>query len=117
MYLVIILILFFFLFLRITIPIKEEKLNKVEYVELAGGWIGFWCLSIPLVKLVFLEDRLVIIAIKKYVLDYKEIDTLKDFMFKGIKIKHHNNNLPSRIIIWPNEKEKIYKILKTKINV
>ena len=112
----ILLTVFALLFLRVIIPTEEEKKYEKKYYEICSALIGYYYTSMPFVKVVFFKDFLMILAIKKYILFYEEIDEIKEVFFVGLRLKHHSKNLPKRIILWPNDETEFLTKLKEKIN-
>ena len=114
-FIVILLTILFLLLLRVIVPTEEERKYEKEYYEICGALIGYFYTSMPFVKVVFFKDFLMILAIKKCILFYEEIDEIKEVFFVGLRLKHHSKNLPKRIILWRNDETEFLNKLKEKV--
>jgi len=111
-------ICFLFLIIRRNNKLSKELGLKPVYQENCGGVFDGMDYTKPFVRLTIYNDFLVISYIKKILLywsDIKDVSVYTGLFSKGVKIIHNRSNIPTSIILWPNNAARLQEILKSKM--
>lgn len=107
----------YFIKKRNTILEPERNLKPI-YTENCGARFGGLNLTIPFVRLAIYDDFLVLSCLKPVLMKFDEIDRVelkRQLFFKGIFLRHHNKEIPSKVVIWSRNGEKARSIIESRL--
>ena len=91
-----------------------EQTSECLLEARCGGRFDGWNYSFPFVRLAVYDKFLVIASSRTYLLDYSEIEkveTVSGLFSKGLQVHHKRNDLPTKVILWLADADKIKKML------
>jgi hypothetical protein len=100
---ILILFLFRYLLKKRDILMNEELNHSAYYNENCGARFDRMNFTIPFIRVAIYKNFLVLSGFYKYLLRSNEITKVeikRHLFFHGVHIRHHNENVPSLLIIW-----------------
>jgi len=100
-------------------PVEAEQGMTPVYAEQAGARFGTWNWTWPFVRVATFKDFVTISCISHHVVlrrgDVRTVERKRHLFSTGLEIHHERRDLPSTLIIWPCDLDRLHAALRASL--